>query len=147
MVKRVLIIDDEIYFTKLVKMNLEMRGAFSVDVAVKGCLGLDMADGLRPHLILLDLLMPDMNGLQVLEELKKKARTARIPVVVLSAKGDEPTRREVLDKGADLFVTKPIGAQELKETISRLLKAGPKKPAPVKNPGTGNRAKAKKKRR
>jgi DNA-binding response OmpR family regulator len=52
-----------------------------------------------------------------------------------------------LDKGADLFVTKPIGAQELKETISRLLKAGPKKPAPVKNPGTGNRAKAKKKRR
>lgn len=147
MVRRVLIIDDEVYFTKLVKMNLEADGAFSVDIASKGCLGLDLVDGLKPHLILLDLLMPDMSGLQVLDELKKKARTARIPVAVLSAKGDEFTRKEALNKGADLFITKPISAQGLKEAISGLLKAGPKKTVSLRKPGAGNRIKARKKRR
>jgi DNA-binding response OmpR family regulator len=122
MVKKILIIDDEVYFAKLVKMNLELGGGFRVEIAIKGNEGIKLAAKLRPHLILLDLLMPDMNGLQVLGELRKDPKNNRIPVVMLSAKGDEATREEVLSKGVDLFITKPISSEELKDKIIKILK-------------------------
>ena len=122
MVKKILIIDDEAYFAKLVKMNLELSGGFQVEIAMKGNEGIKLAAQLRPHLILLDLLMPDMNGLQVLGELRKDPKNTRIPIVMLSAKGDEATREESLSKGVDLFITKPISSEELKDKIIKILK-------------------------
>ncbi|MDD5129029.1 MAG: response regulator [Candidatus Omnitrophica bacterium] len=122
MVKKILIIDDEIYFAKLVKMNLELGGDFKVEIAVKGYEGIKLAARLKPHLILLDLLMPDMNGLQVMEELKKDPKTAHIPLAMLSAKGDDATRKEVLRKDVDLFIAKPISAEDLKDKIIKILK-------------------------
>ncbi len=122
MVKKILIIDDEVYFAKLVKMNLELGGGFRVEIAIKGNEGIKLAARLRPHLILLDLLMPDMNGLQVLGELRKDPKNNHIPVVMLSAKGDEATREEVLSKGVDLFISKPISSEELKDKIIKILK-------------------------
>jgi len=122
MVKKILIIDDEVYFAKLVKMNLELGGGFRVEIAIKGNEGIKLVAKLRPHLILLDLLMSDMNGLQVLGELRKDPKNNRIPVVMLSAKGDEATREEVLSKGVDLFITKPISSEELKDKIVKILR-------------------------
>jgi two-component system alkaline phosphatase synthesis response regulator PhoP len=122
MVKRILIIDDEVYFARLVKMNLESGGDFEVEIAVKGYEGIKTAKKFRPHIVLLDLLMPDMNGLQVLEELRRDRKASRIPVVILSAKGDDATRKEVLDNKVNLFVTKPISAEDLKDKILKVLK-------------------------
>ncbi|MDD5116206.1 MAG: response regulator [Candidatus Omnitrophica bacterium] len=122
MVKRILIIDDEVYFARLVKMNLESGVGFKVEIALKGYEGIKTAAKFRPHLVLLDLLMPDMNGLQVLEELRKDKKISRTPVIILSAKGDDATRKEVLGNKVDLFVTKPISAEGLRERIVKVLK-------------------------
>ena len=122
MVKKILIIDDEIDFSKLVKMNLELGGAFKVGMAVKGGEGIKLAARLKPHLILLDVLMPDMDGFQVLEKLKRNLNTASVPVIMLSAKGDDTTRREALSKDVALFITKPIDSNELKDKIIKVLK-------------------------
>ena len=122
MAKKILIIDDEIDFSKLVKMNLELGGAFKVEMAVKGSEGIKLAARLKPHLILLDVLMPDMGGFQVLEKLKGNSNTAPVPVIMLSAKGDDTTRREALSKEVELFITKPIDSNELKDKIIKVLK-------------------------
>ena len=122
MAKRILIIDDEIYFTRLVKMNLESEGGFKVEIAVKGSDGVRLAEKFKPDIILLDLLMPEMNGFQVLEELKNNTKISRIPVIMLSAKSDEATRSEVLGKGARLFLPKPIDSAELSKEIVKVLK-------------------------
>lgn len=122
MAKKILIIDDEIDFSKLVKMNLELGGAFKVEMAVKGSEGIKLAARLKPHLILLDVLMPDMGGFQVLEKLKGNSNTAPVPVIMLSAKGDDTTRREALSKEVELFITKPIDSSELKDKIIKVLK-------------------------
>jgi DNA-binding response OmpR family regulator len=128
MVKRILIIDDELYFAKLVKMNLELSGNFKVETALKGREGVKLAVKLKPHLILLDLLMPDIDGFEVLEILKKDPKTARIPVIMLSAKSDEETRIQVLKKkDVKLFITKPIGAEELRGKITKVLEGKAKR--------------------
>lgn len=122
MVKKILIIDDEIDFSKLVKRNLELCGDFKVEIAAKGKEGIKLAARLKPHLILLDILMPDMDGFQVLEKLKENPGTALVPVIILSAKGDDTTRTEALSKDVELFITKPIGSSELKDKIIKVLK-------------------------
>jgi len=124
MVKRILIIDDEIDFGKLVKRNLELGGDFKVEVAVNGKEGIKLAAKLKPHLILLDILMPDMSGFQVLEKLRENSKTVLVPVIILSAKGDDATRTEALSKDIELFITKPIGSSELKNKIAKVLKMG-----------------------
>lgn len=123
MVKKILIIDDEIDFSKLVRKNLELSGKLKVEIAVNGNEGIRLATRLKPHLILLDMLMPNMDGFQVLEKLKKNTNTALIPVIVLSAKGDDATRSQVSSKGVELFITKPIGSGELKDKIMKVLKS------------------------
>jgi len=122
MVKKILIIDDEVDFSKLVKRNLELCGDFKVEIAAKGKEGIKLAARLKPHLILLDILMPDMDGFRVLEKLKENPSTALVPVIILSAKGDDTTRTEALSKDAVLFITKPIGSSELKDKIIKVLK-------------------------
>ena len=123
MVKKILIIDDEVNFGKLVKKNLELSGNLKVEVAVNGNEGIRLAARLKPHLILLDILMPDMDGFQVLDKLKKNVNTALIPVILLSAKGDNATRIQASSKDVELFITKPIGSSELKDKIIKILKS------------------------
>ncbi|MDD5282364.1 MAG: response regulator [Candidatus Omnitrophica bacterium] len=123
MVKKILIIDDEVNFGKLVKKNLELSGNLKVEVAVNGNEGIRLASRLKPHLILLDILMPDMDGFQVLDKLKKNVNTALIPVILLSAKGDNATRIQASSKDVELFITKPIGSSELKDKIIKILKS------------------------
>ncbi|MDD5561650.1 MAG: response regulator [Candidatus Omnitrophica bacterium] len=123
MVRKILIIDDEVDFCRLVKKNLEIGGDFKVEIAVNGKDGINLAVKLKPHLILLDILMPDMDGFQVLEELNRGPKKAFVPVIVLSAKGDDATRILALSKqGVKLFINKPIGAGELKNKIKSILR-------------------------
>lgn len=110
---RVLIIDDEKDIRNILKMNLEASG-YQMSEASTGQEGLDKAASFHPHLILLDLGLPDINGLEVLKLLRK---WTRIPIIILTVADTEETKVKLLDSGADDYLTKPFGASELQARL------------------------------
>lgn len=119
--KNILIIDDEKGFCELIKDNLEMRGPYTVNMAHNGEDGLWMARKLKPDLILLDIRMPQMNGFQVLEGLKKEMETVEIPVVMLSALDDEESKIKSAQLYDEMYLTKPVKMPELQTKIEEVL--------------------------
>jgi two-component system KDP operon response regulator KdpE len=108
-VTRLLIVDDELAFLRALTLSLRARG-YEVDVAANGEAGLEAASAKRPDLVVLDLGLPGLSGLEVLRRLRS---WTEVPVIVLSARHSEPTKVEALDLGADDYVTKPFGFEEL----------------------------------
>ena len=106
---RVLVVDDELQLRRAVKRTLEGHG-YSVREADDGRAGLAAHESFRPDIVLLDLVLPDMTGVEVCRELR---RTYATPVIVLSVVGDESSKVAALDEGADDYLTKPFGAEEL----------------------------------
>jgi two-component system, OmpR family, alkaline phosphatase synthesis response regulator PhoP len=120
--RKILIIDDETDFCKLVKRNLELIGDFEVAIAEDGKRGLASAKKLKPDLILLDIMMPHMDGFKVLEKLKTDMNTIAIPVIMLTAKGDEASKIKAAQLYDEEYITKPIDAPDLKTKIEEVLK-------------------------
>jgi len=120
--KRILIIDDDEDFCKIAKTNLELIGDFAVITAMNGKEGIKLADTASPDLILLDLLMPGMDGFEVLNRLKKKESTMAIPIVMLTAKGDEEFKIKASQLYDEGYITKPVEASALKSKIEEVLK-------------------------
>jgi two-component system KDP operon response regulator KdpE len=106
---RVLVIDDEPPIRKLLRMGLTSQG-YEIIEAANGKAGLEQLAG-SPDLVILDLGLPDMQGLDLLRTIR--ARNERIPIVVLSSRDDEAGKVQALDFGADDYVTKPFGMEEL----------------------------------
>jgi two-component system KDP operon response regulator KdpE len=106
---RVLIVDDEPGIVRAVQTNLG-RHDFHVDAAATGREGLDVYGRMRPDLILLDLGLPDMDGLEFIRQIRQRSST---PIVVLSAREAERDKVAALDLGADDYLTKPFGVNEL----------------------------------
>jgi Response regulators consisting of a CheY-like receiver domain and a winged-helix DNA-binding domain len=106
MKKTILVVDDEKDIVDLLSYNLTKEG-FSVITARNGRDALDRARQ-KPDLIILDVMMPEMNGLQVIQELKKEKSTASIPVILLTAKGSETDEIVGLEVGADDYIVKPV---------------------------------------
>ncbi|MFA4842590.1 MAG: response regulator [Candidatus Omnitrophota bacterium] len=119
---KVLLIDDEEDFCSLVKMHLEAIGDFSVDTATSGSEGLQLAEKTKPDVIVLDILMPEMDGLQVLSKLKQNRHTMEIPVIMLSGKDDESLKIKASELYDENYLTKPIDAKVLKTKIEEILK-------------------------
>ena len=119
--KKILIIDDEIQLVDLVKMRLEANN-YDVITAYQGTEGLEAARKELPNLILLDVLMPNMDGYQALRKLKEEELTKSIPVIMLTAKGDNISKMKSLQLYSEDFVTKPVGAQYIKSKIEEVLK-------------------------
>ena len=119
--KKILIIDDEPNFCMLLKMNLELLGGFEVSTATSGEEGIGTAKKAKPDLILLDILMPGMDGFKVLENLKKDKATTTIPVAMLTAKEDQASKDMALQLRADEFIIKPIETSDLKVKIEKIL--------------------------
>ena len=122
MAKRVLIIDDEEDFCELVKANLETAGDFEVDIATESVKGLKIAMKNKPDLILLDINMPGMDGYQVLENLRKDKRTIDLPVIMLTAFDDTESKTRATQLYDDLYVVKPVNAEDLIAKINDVLK-------------------------
>ena len=116
---KILVVDDEPGILTLVTAYLRQEG-YEYVTASDGLAGLKAARALKPNLIVLDVMLPEMNGFEVLEELKKRGNT--IPIVVLSAKGVETDRVMGLNLGADDYVVKPFGLQELLARIRAVLR-------------------------
>jgi two-component system, OmpR family, KDP operon response regulator KdpE len=106
---RVLIVDDEPPIRKLLRMGLTAQG-YHVLEAPDGATALDLIAE-KPDLVILDLGLPDMEGLDLLRSIR--AQNERVPIVVLSSRGDEAAKVQALDIGADDYVTKPFGTDEL----------------------------------
>lgn len=106
---RILIIDDEAAIRNLLKTNLAPKG-YKVQEATDGLSGIRSAKDFHPHLILLDLGLPDMHGSEVLKELRT---WSRVPIIILTVTDSEDTKVRLLDAGADDYLTKPFGVKEL----------------------------------
>jgi two-component system phosphate regulon response regulator PhoB len=116
----ILVVEDEAHIRRILEYNLKLD-SFDVHLAEDGATGLKLAGEKSPDLILLDWLMPKMNGLQVLMELKKNNSTENIPVFMLTAKGMLSDVTQALDKGADDYITKPFNPTQLGKTIREKL--------------------------
>jgi two-component system phosphate regulon response regulator PhoB len=108
----VLIIDDERDLLELVGANLSREG-FEVLTAPDGAAGLELARRKAPNLIILDLMMPGMDGLEVCQQIRRMNGTRMIPIIILTAKAAEADRVVGLELGADDYVTKPFSPREL----------------------------------
>ena len=124
---RILLVDDEPSIVKMVGKRLEVEG-FDVLIATDGQDGLDKARAQSPDLIVLDLMLPKLNGYEVCTMLKQDARYQKIPVVLFTAKAQEKDEKLGMECGANAYVRKPFRAQELLEKIRGLLPAAPSQP-------------------
>jgi two-component system, OmpR family, alkaline phosphatase synthesis response regulator PhoP len=117
----ILVIDDEKDLIELVRYNLEREG-FDVLAATDGRTGLELAERRRPDVIVLDLMMPGVDGLEVCRQLRKNDRTSDVLVLMLTAKAGESDRVVGLELGADDYVTKPFSPRELVARVKALVR-------------------------
>lgn len=117
---RILIVDDETQLRRSLRRSLEGHG-YDVREAEDGTTALSAFETFKPDVLLLDLMLPDMSGVQVCRQLRGKYPT---PIIVLSVIGDERTKVEALDEGADDYLTKPFGMNELVARIRVALRRG-----------------------
>ena len=117
---RILLVDDEPSIVKMVGKRLEVEG-FEVIIAMDGQDGLKKAQTETPDLMILDLMLPKLNGYEVCTMLKQDARFQKIPVIMFSAKAQEKDEKLGLECGADAYVRKPFKAQELLDQIKTLV--------------------------
>lgn len=120
--KKILVVDDEAGFARLLKLNLEKTGKFEVQTENKGSQALNTARSFRPDLILLDIIMPDVDGSEVANRLKSDPGTRNIPILFLTAlvknKEVETTSGTI---GGHIFLAKPITTDELIKNIETVL--------------------------
>src|SRR6478609_6010244 len=119
--KTILVIDDEKDLLELVRYNLEKDG-YDAICASDGETGFDIATRHKPSLILLDLMMPGKDGLQVCRQLRSDHRTARVPIIMLTAKATEADRVVGLELGADDYITKPFSPRELVARVKAVMR-------------------------
>lgn len=115
---RILVVDDEQRMIDLIRMNLELEG-FQVLEATNGIDALDQVRKHIPDLIILDIMMPQLDGFEVLRMLRE---FSSVPVIMLTAKGEEEDKVRGLELGADDYVTKPFGARELISRVKAVLR-------------------------
>jgi DNA-binding response OmpR family regulator len=116
----VLVVEDEAHIRRVLEYNLKLDG-FEVYLAEDGATGLRLAREKNPDVILLDWLMPEMNGLAVLTELRGENATEHIPVFMLTAKGMLNDVTQAFEAGADDYITKPFDPMQLGKTIREKL--------------------------
>lgn len=119
--EKVLIIDDEEHIVELIRYNLENEG-YETILAYDGVEGISLAEKYRPSLILLDVMLPEMNGLKVCRALRKGKETSKIPIIMLTAKSEEIDKIIGLELGADDYITKPFSIRELLARIKAVLR-------------------------
>jgi two-component system phosphate regulon response regulator PhoB len=121
--EKILVVDDEPEAVELIEFNLKQTG-FDVLTAADGAEALKKAHGAVPSLIVLDLMLPEIDGLEVCKMLRRDPATAAIPIVMVTAKAAEIDRILGLELGADDYITKPFSPRELVLRIKRILQRG-----------------------
>lgn len=119
--KKILIIDDEIHIVELLKFNLENNG-YKVDYSYDGFNGYLKTKEFQPDLILLDWMLPNISGIDLLKKIRSDETLEQIPVIMLTAKNMEEDKLEGLEDGADDYITKPFSVKEVLARITSVLR-------------------------
>lgn len=119
--KKVLIVDDEEHIRELIKFNLKKEG-YDIEVAINGVEALNIIREIKFDLILLDLMLPEIDGLEICKEIRRNEETSDIPVMMITAKGEEFDKVLGLELGADDYITKPFSIRELMARVKALLR-------------------------
>jgi DNA-binding response OmpR family regulator len=117
----ILIVEDELEIAELMRFHIEREG-FEGRIVQSGRVALTAVESAKPDLILLDLMLPDLDGLEVCRRLKRQERTRQIPILIVSAKGDEADIVTGIELGADDYVTKPFSPKVLIARIKNILR-------------------------
>jgi CheY-like chemotaxis protein len=121
MQKQILLIDDEEGLREIIQVTLEAMGGWKVITADSGLAGLSKAESEQPDAILLDMMMPDMDGVETLKRLRSNPCTQSIPIIFLTAKVQESDRRQFMAMGASGVIIKPFRALDLVNQIRSIL--------------------------
>lgn len=122
MSKKILAVDDEKHIVRLVQINLQKAG-YEVTTAGNGREALESVAAERPDLIVMDVMMPEMDGFAALQKLKDDPSTANIPVIMLTAKAQDADVFKGWQSGADLYLTKPFNPAELITFVKRIFES------------------------
>ena len=122
MAKKILAVDDEKHILRLVQINLEKAG-YEVVTGTNGREALEMVRSEKPELVVMDVMMPEMDGFEALKQLKADPDTADIPVIMLTAKAQDADVFHGWQSGADLYLTKPFNPMELLTFVKRIFDA------------------------
>lgn len=117
----ILIVDDEPQITRVLRTTLSAQG-YEIRVANDGEMALEMVKDFAPDLVITDLAMPNMNGIELCRNLR---RVSQVPILVLSVRGEERSKVEALDSGADDYITKPFSTGELLARVRAALRRSP----------------------
>jgi DNA-binding response OmpR family regulator len=128
--RRVLVVEDEVDIADLIKHTLERGGDIDVEIAPSGDAALKASSEQPPDLIVLDLNLPVLDGLDVCRILRQRTATATVPIIMLTARTSETDRVTGLDSGADDYVTKPFSVRELAARVRAALRRGRAADAP-----------------
>ena len=118
--KTILVVEDDLDLVELLRFNLDHAG-FAVEAATDGSDGLKKSRALLPDLILLDLMLPELDGFAVCEILRRDARTSKIPIIILTAMSGELARVAGMGSGANDFISKPFSPKQLLARIESAL--------------------------
>ena len=120
MAKRILAADDQRHIARLVQYHLEHAG-YEVELAHDGAEALEKVRSTRPDLVILDVMMPGLDGLEVLRRMKEDPETEPIPVIMLTAKSEADDALEGYDRGAQWYLSKPVDPEELLTFVNNVL--------------------------
>src|SRR5580658_526206 len=119
--RRILVVDDEAQITRVLRTTLSSQG-YDIRVANDGEMALELMKNWTPHVLVTDLAMPNLDGVELCRQVRK---TSQVPIIVLSVRGQDRTKVEALDAGADDYVTKPFSMNELLARIRAQLRRTP----------------------
>ena len=119
--KKILVVDDELNIIKSLSDLLTANG-YDVITAMDGKAGVELATKIKPDLILLDIMMPKLSGMELLKKMKSSEASAGIPIIIISAKSDMDTLSDAMWNYADKYITKPYDPKGVLEAIQSSLK-------------------------
>jgi two-component system, OmpR family, alkaline phosphatase synthesis response regulator PhoP len=130
---RILAVDDEPNIRRLIQVNLERQG-YTVEVAENGAIALEMVRANCPDLLVSDVMMPEMDGFELVANIRRDPALENLPIIMLTAKTQDKDVMEGYKRGADMYLTKPFNPAELLNFVKRLLAT----PAPGSGDGRWN---------
>jgi CheY-like chemotaxis protein len=119
--KSILLIDDEETIQEVVQVGIEIESGWQVAIASSGAEGIDLAQAQQPDVILLDVMMPEMDGIDTLSQLKSNQKTSAIPVIFLTAKAQAEEKNQFQSLGVVDVITKPFNSMTLASQIAKIL--------------------------
>ena len=128
MLKTVMVIDDEPDTVEMLAEMMRLSG-YQVFKSISGRHAIHLISREKPDVVLLDVMMPDLSGLDVLRFMRRDPRLEKIPVIILSAKCMPADVRSGLDAGADRYLVKPVGCEDLRQAVNEAILVGRMKPA------------------